>query len=64
MNKFLLTLAISLISAQLFPQKAWIEPVEIDPEDSVTIFVDIAQMDCQRLLDTTGPLYMLSLIHI
>lgn len=38
-------------------QKAWMTPDPINPDDSVTIWVDIKQCDCKRLLGSTEPLY-------
>lgn len=37
----------------LIAQKTWIQPDEINPADSVTIYVDIKACECQRLLGAT-----------
>lgn len=43
----------------IFGQKVWTEPATVtNPADSVKIFIDLAQMDCQSLLGTAGPLYI------
>lgn len=39
-------------------QKVWLEPDPIDPEDSVTLFINIAACDCQKLVGTTEQVYL------
>src|SRR5687767_7244289 len=40
-------------------QKVWTEPATVnDPTDSVKIFIDLTQMDCDKLVGFAGPLYM------
>jgi len=42
-------------------QKAWLEALDggdFDPEDSVKIYIDINQCDCQRLLGNTSGVYL------
>ena len=42
----------------LIAQKWWTEPEDIDPNDSVKIFVDLTKMDCDKLVGNAGPLYI------
>jgi hypothetical protein len=59
MKQFILTLfAICLFSSKLSAQKAWATPDPINPNDSITIWVDIKKCDRQQLAGTTDPLYM------
>jgi hypothetical protein len=59
MNKILNLIAFLLLgSGSLLAQKAWIVPEEFNPDDSVTIYVDMTKMDCQRLVDVTDPVYI------
>lgn len=63
MNKTIAILTFLLFGAslQLSAQKIWTDPVAYDsPEDSVTIFVDLTQMDCDKLVGNAGPLYLWS----
>lgn len=57
-NKIGIFTATLLIAFQSTAQKAWMVPEEINPEDSVTIYVDIKKCDCQRLLGSTDPVYL------
>lgn len=42
-------------------QKVWTEPAVVrDPTDSVKIYIDLTQMDCNKLVGFAGPLYMWS----
>lgn len=53
-----LLLIWSLLSAQaVVAQKAWVTPALINPDDSITIWVDLGKCDCQRLTGSSGPLY-------
>lgn len=55
----LLFLPLALSFQAAVAQKVWTEPVVVtDPTDSVKIYVDLAQMDCQKLVGYAGPLYM------
>jgi hypothetical protein len=59
MKKFIFTLfAISLLTSELSAQKAWATPDPINPNDSITIWVDIKKCDRQQLAGTSDPLYM------
>ena len=59
MKKFIFTLfAISLLTSKLSAQKAWATPDPINPNDSITIWVDIKKCDRQQLAGTSDPLYM------
>ena len=63
MNKTIAILTFLLLGAslQLSAQKIWTDPVEYKtPEDSVTIFVDLTMMDCDKLVGHPGPLYLWS----
>lgn len=63
MNKAIAILAFLLFgtSMQLSAQKVWTDPVDYKtPEDSVTIFVDLTMMDCDKLVGHPGPLYLWS----
>lgn len=46
----------SFIGAQA--QKAWVVPEMFNPDDSVTLYVNIAACDCQRLLNSQDDLFM------
>lgn len=54
------SLFVVAFSVTLSGQKTWIEPsgADFDPKDSVRIYVDITQCDCQRLLGNEGPLFL------
>lgn len=57
--KKLFVLAILFLSAsKVEAQKIWAEPEGFGPEDSITIYVDIKQCDCTKLVGNAGPLYM------
>ena len=59
MKKFIFTLfAICLLASKLSAQKAWATPDPINPNDSITIWVDIKKCDRQQLAGTSDPLYM------
>jgi hypothetical protein len=49
------------VSLQLSAQKVWTDPVEYDdPTQEVTIYIDLTQMDCDKLVGSPGPLYLWS----
>lgn len=53
-------LACGLAQAGL-AQKVWTEPAVVtDPSDSVKIYIDLTQMDCDKLVGYAGPLYIWS----
>jgi len=59
MKKLLIFSLIFLIGlSKLQAQKAWATPDPINPNDSITIWVDIKKCDRQQLAGTTDPLYM------
>lgn len=60
MKKQILILAALLFSVggAVQAQKVWSEPEEIDPNAEVTIYADLSQMDCDKLVGNAGPLYM------
>ena len=50
--------AVLMSIGKLVAQKAWATPDPINPNDSITIWVDIKKCDRQQLAGTTDPLYM------
>lgn len=58
----LLAFAFALVSASgLFAQKVWTEPeMDINPSDTLKIYIDLNEMDCDKLVGTTDPLYIWS----
>ena len=62
MKKQLLSALVLLFlgGSSAFAQKVWTDPVEPVATDSVTIYVDLTQMDCQSLVGEAGPMYMWS----
>lgn len=57
--KYSFIILLSIISHNAFAQVAWIDPPEPDVREEVTIYVDVSQdPDCQRLVDSEGPLYL------
>lgn len=46
-----------MTASTLCAQKAWITPAQINPDDTVTIWVDVSKCDCKRLQGSSGPLY-------
>jgi hypothetical protein len=59
MNRIILSAALFAFgSFAASAQKAWITPDPINPDDSITIWVDIKKCDCQRLIGSTEPLYI------
>jgi len=62
MKKHILILAAFLLTAvgAVNAQKVYTDPEEIDPNSDVTIFVDLTQMDCDKLLGNSGPMYIWS----
>lgn len=59
MKKLLFVFTAVLMSVgKLIAQKAWATPDPINPNDSITIWVDIKKCDRQQLAGTTDPLYM------
>ena len=59
MKKILLfSLALIVCLAKIQAQKAWATPDPINPNDSITIWVDLKKCDRQQLAGTTDPLYM------
>lgn len=57
MNKYLLISLLLGAVSELSGQKAWITPTQINPDDTVTIWVDLSMCDCKRLQGSSGPLY-------
>lgn len=47
-----------LLGTDVLAQKAWFEPDPMDPTKPITLYVDIAQCECQKLLDNPGPIYL------
>lgn len=45
-------------SSAVFAQKAWFEPDPMDPSEPITLYIDIAQCECQKLVDNPGPIYL------
>ena len=59
MKKILLFSLVFIFGlAKLQAQKAWATPDPINPNDSITIWVDLKKCDRQQLAGTTDPLYM------
>jgi hypothetical protein len=61
MNKTIAILTFLVFGAavQLSAQKVWTDPVDYKtPTDSVTIYVDLTMMDCDKLVGNAGPLYL------
>lgn len=61
MKKQLLILFSLLICAAsgVNAQAVWTEPAtDINPDDTLTIFVDLTQTDCDKLVGDPGPLYI------
>lgn len=58
MKNNLLAYLLFFLPVAMMAQKAWIDPDPINPEDSVTIFIDIKKCECQSLLGTTEPVYL------
>ena len=58
--KYLLQLGALLLSLHAGAQKAWLEPggTDFNPEDSVRIYVNLAEMDNQTLVGFQGDLYI------
>lgn len=46
-----------MTASALCAQKAWITPAQINPDDTVTIWVDVSKCDCKRLQGSSAPLY-------
>ncbi len=55
-----MTAFCGMLIPALNAQKLWWEPARVDPEDSLTIYIDLDQMDCTGLAGTDGPLYIWS----
>jgi hypothetical protein len=51
-------LILILVGSQLVAQTAWIEPTPIDPEEEITIYVDINKTSCPELASIGQDLYM------
>ncbi|MCB9235691.1 MAG: hypothetical protein H6581_28855 [Bacteroidia bacterium] len=50
---------ILLVGSSSFAQKVWTEPADnIDPADTLKIYVDLTKMDCDKLVGNPGPLYI------
>ena len=59
MKKILLFSLVFIFGlAKLQAQKAWATPDPINPNDSITIWVDLKKCDRQQLAGTTDPIYM------
>lgn len=61
MKKHIVLLFALLIGALsgTYSQAVWTEPaMDINPGDSLTIFVDLTQTDCDKLVGHPGPLYI------
>lgn len=60
--KYFLTLCFLALTATAFGQgKVWTEPAaDIDPADTLKIYVDLTKMDCDKLVGSAGPLYIWS----
>jgi hypothetical protein len=56
--KYLLFISACLYLQVAQAQKAWLDPSPIDPEDSVTLYINIAACDCQKLAGTTEQVYL------
>jgi hypothetical protein len=57
----LLILGLFLILPVLQMQaqkKAWVVPARFNPDDTITLYVDVSQTDCQRLKSTTDDVYL------
>lgn len=52
------TLFLILMGVSLNAQKGWIEPTPIDPEEEITIFIDVNKTECPELTDIGQDLYM------
>jgi len=57
-HKISITLLILLGAYSLMAQKAWVTPERFNPDDSVTLYVDVSKTDCSRLMDTQDDLFM------
>ena len=55
-------IAIIIIGLMLplasWSQKAWIVPDKFNPDDSITIYVDVSKTECTRLKDTQDDIYL------
>ncbi len=58
MKNTILAYLLFFLPVAMMAQKAWIDPDPINPDDSVTIFIDIKKCECQSLLGTTEPVYL------
>lgn len=59
MKKIFYTLLLGLgLQTGLQAQKAWVVPEMFNPDDSVTLFVDVSQCECNRLAGTTEDVFM------
>jgi hypothetical protein len=59
-KRFALTaFLLGLLTTTAWTQKVWTEPATVtDPTDSVKIYIDLTQMDCDKLVGFAGPLYI------
>ncbi|HNI45975.1 MAG TPA: hypothetical protein PK230_14830, partial [Chitinophagales bacterium] len=53
-----IVMAIAFLSQTALAQKAYFEPDPMDPEEMVTLYIDIAQCECQKLVGTDQQLYL------
>lgn len=53
-----MVMATALMSQTALAQKAYFEPDPMDPEEMVTLYIDIAQCECQKLVGTDQQLYL------
>lgn len=63
MKKYIFTMLALLLTGMgsLQAQKVWTEPAEdINPDDTLKIYVDLTKMDCDKLVGSAGPLYIWS----
>lgn len=55
-----ITLFAVMICSMLNGQKAWMDPSgdSFNPSGEVTLYIDIAQCECQKLVGNSGPLFL------
>jgi hypothetical protein len=54
----ILFIVVILVPLSGIAQKAWIIPEKFNPDDSITIYVDVSKTDCNRLMDTQDDIYL------
>lgn len=57
MKRIVGTIVVSILALTTFAQKAWVVPTRFNPDDSITIYVDVSKTDCPRLKDTQEDVY-------